>query len=151
MYAAALILLAACAHKAHQVGLVEVDDNKARLLNGEGEHWKLVLDESSEPLRYVDGCGVEVYGRTLGRRFAVRRWRVLDAGDGSEPFVGRLERYGSHWVVKDRASGNEVALDPDSLAGLDAHEGQMVMVVGFVVGTLQVRVVSWRLLEEPSP
>ena len=143
-----LLLLLACAAHVQRTGLVEVDAGRPRLLEESGAHWKLAAGADDVVFQNLRGCGVSVTGIRVGHRIVVGDWRVVDAGDGSEPMVGRLTRYGAHWVVADRNSGVSISLDPDSLAGLEKAENHLVLVVGYTIGPHEARVVSWRLLDE---
>ena len=118
------------------------------LVDQKGRRWHLVVTGEAAPVSRLDGCVVEVSGARLGRRVFVAEWRVLDAGDGSAPYIGVLRRYGSHWALDDRASGSTLLLAEPTFADLLTHEGQLVMVVGFVDGAHRVRVVAWRALSE---
>lgn len=146
-----VLLLAACAAHVQRAGLVEVERGHPVLLEADGSHWRLEAGADALTFENLRGCGVSVRGTRVGRRIVVGQWRVVDAGDGSEPWVGRLTRVGARWLVDDRNSGTSVSLDASQMAGLDAYEGHLVLIVGYVVGTHEIRVVSWRLLDSETP
>ncbi len=149
-----LALLLACALHTRPVGLVERDGRRLLLARADAPALRLSLTEGARPVDHLDGCTVELEGTRIGRRLVVRDWRVLDAGDGSAPYVGRLERRGLRWFLEDRDSGMDVLLAgpaAEAGSGLTAHAGELVMVVGFVEGPQQVRVVAWRPLEGEEP
>jgi hypothetical protein len=54
------------------------------------------------------------------------------------------------WLLDDRNSGSTFALVPDSMGRLTEQRGQLVLVVGFVVGPHAVSVVRWAPLTGPS-
>jgi hypothetical protein len=144
------VLLLGCAFHTEVHGLVESNPGRSsvRVLDDDGTRWRLVLDEPNREVRYLEGCLVQVNGRRFFRRLQVTDWRVIDAGDGSEPWVGRLQRYGSHWMIRDRNSGAEILLDEASVGDLVAHEGQVVLIVGYVVGAHRIHVVAYRSLSD---
>jgi len=141
------LLLFACAAHMQRVGLVEVDGARVLLVEPDGRELRLLPGEHTETFSHFDGLGVRVSGRRLGGRVLVSDWTITDGGDGSAPFVGVLRRYGSHWMIDDRATGSQLILVEETVGELARHEGQLVMVAGFVVGAHRVRVVAWRPLE----
>lgn len=145
-----LALMFGCALSAHRTGLVERQDAGLLLRESTGRSARLVASGDAAPLNQLDGCIVEVRGPRLGRRLLVHDWSVLDAGDGSAPFIGRLTRYGGNWLLEDRNTGRPVLLDERSAAALAAEEGHLLLVNGVVIGAQTVRVLSWRSLE-PAP
>jgi hypothetical protein len=144
------MLLAACVLHANRAGLVQVEGERVVLVAPEGAVIRLVPTPEGAPLRYLEGARVSVDGRLAGRRLRPRDFTVIDAGDGSAPFVGPLRRYGSNWLIDDRNSGATILLDEASLGELRDHEGRLVMVIGYVVGAQRVNVVMWKVLE-PVP
>ncbi|MFT5683880.1 MAG: hypothetical protein ACI8RZ_004812 [Myxococcota bacterium] len=140
------ILLTGCALNARHSGLLEVDGSQLRLHEPFGSTRVLIPGTDDPELFYLGGCGVEIEGATFLRRMTVRRWRVTDAGDGSQPFIGSLSRPGAQYLLEDWNTGTTLYLDPDSLGTLAEHVGDTVLVVGFVSGAQQVTVVSWRSL-----
>ena len=139
-------LLTGCALTARHSGLLEVDGSHLRLHEPTGGT-RILMPGSDDPeLVHLGGCTLEVEGATFLRRMTVRRWRVTDAGDGSQPFIGQLNRPGAQYMLEDWSTGTVLYLDPSSLGGLADHVGDTVLVVGFVSGAQQVTVVSWRSL-----
>jgi hypothetical protein len=149
------MLLAGCAAKSPRVGLVRADGpGHTVLIESTGRTHRLVGGHDASLLHALHGYGLEVQGPKLGQRIFVREWRVTDGGDGSQPFVGRLHRHGSHWMVDDRHTQAQFILDPTSLEagaglGLMAHEGATVLVVGFITGPHRIHVVHWAALISP--
>lgn len=146
----AWLLLAACTLHAQRAGLVQIEDEQTVLVAPDGSTLRVVETAAGAPLRYLEGARVSVEGRLSGRRLAPSHFTVIDAGDGSAPFVGPLRRYGSNWLLDDRNSGTTIQLDEASLGGLTEHEGRLVLVMGYVVGAQRVNVVMWKVLE-PVP
>jgi hypothetical protein len=142
--------LVGCAPAAHR-GLARVGDRgQVTLLRPEGGTLRLSYDPAAAPLHQLAGCVLEVDGVRIGRRVRVQDWSVLDAGEGSAPFVGVLRREGMKWLLDDRNSGSTFALVPESMGRLTEQRGQLVLVVGFVVGPHAVSVVRWAPLTGPS-
>lgn len=142
------LLLLACAAQVQRLGLVDVHEEQVLLVEPDGRSLRLLAGEEAEAFRHMDGLGLRVEGRRVGRRLFVRDWSITDAGDGSAPFVGRLRRYGSHWMLDDRSSGSSFILEEETVAPLVSCEGRLVMVAGVVVGAHRVRVMAWRALED---
>ena len=146
------LLLVGCAIHAQREGLVSVDGSRVTLMDVDGRLLTLSATGEAAAVRYLDGCIVEVTGTRFGERMAVRGWEVRDAGDGSAPFVGVLEHFGSNWVVKDRTTGQPILLEEASVGALAGAAGRLVLVRGYVVGVQTIRVVDWRLLSGgPTP
>lgn len=141
-----LLLITGCALTTRRAGLLEVDDAHLRLHQPSGKTLKLHPGSDDPELQQLGGCTVEVEGAVLGRRMTVRRWRVTDAGDGSQPFIGLLKRPGAKYLLEDWNTGTTIVLDSASVGNLSQHVGETVLVVGFVSGTQEVSVVSWRSL-----
>jgi hypothetical protein len=141
-----LLSLLACALHEPQVGLVQNTADEVHLIGNNGRDFHVISSEIAGPLRQLEGCSVSVTGRGLRHRLWINDWKVLDAGDGSSPFVGVLRQEGLKYVIRDRNSGSTVYLDPRSMNGLLDHVDDLVLVVGYVQGTHQVSVVSWKAL-----
>lgn len=148
----AALLVAGCV-STHR-GLVAVEDGavaelqQVRLCTPEGRELALRSTEEMPVLRSLEGCTLEVSGPVMARSLVVRTWRVLDAGDGSAPYVGLLRQHGSNLVIDDRNSGMPLVLDPASAKRLAPHAGSMVMISGYVVGAQLLHVVTFRILVE---
>ena len=142
-----LALLAGCSVHTSRTGLIDASDQYVELVESTGRTCQLVTSAGSEELHYLSGCVVEVSGRRLGNRLLVQDWHVTDAGDGSQPYVGRLLSEGGRLLLDERSTPTPVVLLGAELAGLGEHLGRPVLVVGFVVGAQEVQVVSWRVLE----
>lgn len=110
-----------------------------------GQHWQLVLNEESRPLLGLDDFTVEVTGPRLGRRVFVQDWQVVDSRMGGS-FVGLLHEWGAQLAIDDRNTHSTLALDPITAEALRPYIGQMILVVGPVVGNRQVQVVAFRVL-----
>lgn len=148
-----MLLLLACALHAARTGLVLApEDGVVRLLEPDGRRTVLRLDAESAPLRYLHDVVVEVDGVRLGGGLVVRDWQVIDAGDGSNGYVGRLQVTGLRVLIADRNSGTTMVLDDTSSAPLRPYDGKVVLLIGHVSGPNTVTPMAWRLLEEgPTP
>lgn len=145
----ALLLASAPGCAATLRGLVSAEDRGgATLRTPEGGTWRLRLGEGSWPLRSLDGCTVQVEGRRVLGSVVAQGWQVLDAGDGSVPYVGRVQRLGSNLVIEDRFSGMALVIE-EPAGGLAARlEGRLAMVSGYIVGPQILRMVGYRVLQE---
>ena len=132
---------------------------EAGLLESDGAHLELRRSEGARSLNLVDagkpavmhaltGCIVEVEGRRRPLGFRVERWRVLDAGDGSMPYVGVLRRHGVQLAIADEQTGRLVKLSKDSSDAYREHVGRWVLIMGYQVAEDTVRVVGFRALTE---
>lgn len=142
------LLAVGCALRGPHRGLVVERAGGVALQRPGGPRDLLVLGPESRPLLGLEGCGVELTGPRLCRVVFVDGWRVVDGGDGSVPYVGRLRQHGSHLVLDDRDSGMPVVLDAPGQPALTGEAGRVVLVVGFVVGPQVVRVVEYRVLPD---
>ena len=125
-------------------GVVQGGGRGTAVVDLEGQRYGLILGDAGQPLRYLDGCVVDVEGPLIGRRLIVKDWSVITAADGSAPFVGRLRRQGSNLVMEDRNSGSIVVLQADQELGLEQWIDLPVMVVGYVIGPHRIQVVGFR-------
>ncbi len=125
-------------------GVVQPSGASVAVVDLEGHRYKLVLGDVGQPLRYLDGCVVDVEGPQLGRRVVVKDWTVITAHDGSAPYVGRLRRQGSNLVMEDRNSGSIVVLQSDPGLGLVEWVDEQVMVMGYITGPHQIQVVAFQ-------
>ena len=137
-----------CAISASHSGLIQTDDDHIRLIREDGRSLQLMSTQTNVDAKHLEGCTLTFTGHRVGGRVWLGAdWRVLDAGDGSMPFVGTLQRDGLQWRLRDRNSGSVFYLDPDSLGGLEQHADQMVLIVGYILGAHRVNVVRWKALE----
>ena len=151
------LLLGGCVKQVEVVGLIDASAPTAVLVDTEGKRHKLRVDAGTdeEQLHQLAGCGVLVEGYARGRRLEVDRYRVMDAGDGSAPFVGalRLERGGL--VLQDRQGAGALrvlaAEGGPPLAELQALVGQDVVLIGFVASAQAVVAMRWRALGPALP
>ncbi len=139
-------LLLGCAFHVTRAGLVAPTPTTVFLDGYQGGRVALVLDETSAPIRYLQGCVVEVEGTRTPAGLVVTDWRVKDAGDGSSGFVGVLQAYGARVLLDDRNTGTTLVLDDQQAPELRRFAGDPVLIVGTIVGPGQVRVMAWRRL-----
>lgn len=137
-----------CVASTRYNGLVDATSGqKISLVESNGQTWALAAGEDAVLFDDLSGCSVTVEGPRRGRTIVVRDWVVTDAGDGSAPYIGVLQREGLRWFVRDRQTGALMFLSEPSLGGLQAHAGETVLVAGYVIGPNMVNVVRWRVLE----
>ncbi len=140
-----LAVLAACA--VHQVGLVEVTGDRARLVSADGGRERLLLLGDATRLQSLGEHLVEVDGsRTVGR-LRVTRWRVLEGPGGMPVFAGPVQVLGMQVGVMDAGSGTLVYVDERTAEALRPLAGAWVAIEGFVEGPQRVRATSWRPLD----
>ena len=149
-----MLLAWACGAHAQRSGMVAIeptrDGSRAELHAFNGGSMRLVLEGEARWLLACDGCEVMVEGRRAGRKLWVRDFEIRRASDGSQPYVGVLKRYGAQLSIDDRTTGQHVFLDPLSATALLPYEGHPVLVIGFVIGAQTVRVMAFRVLDEPQ-
>ncbi|MSQ03612.1 MAG: hypothetical protein EXR71_17300 [Myxococcales bacterium] len=143
-----LTLFIACALHVERAGMVTPHPGGVWLDGYQGGRVALVLTEASAPIRYLDGCVVEVRGMQTPAGLVVEDWLVKDAGDGSGGFVGTLRAYGARLLLEDRNTQTTLTLDDQQVPELRVYAGKPVLIVGTVVGPGQVRVMAWRLLTD---
>ena len=146
-----LLFVFACAFHVERSGLVQPEAGAVWLAGYQGGRVALLLDADSAPIRYLNGCVVEVSGVRTPAGIVVEDWHVEDAGDGSGGFGGTLQAYGARLLLDDRNTRSTLVIDDAAVPQLRAYAGRSVLIVGTVVGSGQVQVMAWRLLEEPAP
>ena len=137
-----------CSARQPHTGLILKDNERILLVGPSGRSVPLQLVGDSTALKEALGCRVSLEGPKVWGRLAVQSWKILDSGYGSEPFVGELFYTGSAWRIRDRNSQTWVELVAESMGGLRQHEGDLVLVDGFVLGPNLVKVVSFRVLRD---
>ena len=142
------LLMTGCGTPGPRSGLLLSENDRVLLVENTGRTSRLKLAGDAVALSQALGCRVEVSGSTFGRQFIVNRWKITDSGYGSEPFVGELLFTGSAWRIRDRNSQTLVELLVESMGTLRQHEGDLVLVDGFVLGPNLVKVVSFRILRD---
>jgi len=140
------LLTSGCAARTSAVGLLQIDEGAPVLLRDAEMDLKLRPGKRSEAIPYLGGCTVDVSGPQLGRTVWVRDWSVVTAYDGSEPFVGVVGRVNGMLALDDRNSGSVFLLEEDSAAPLVSYEGELVLVMGFVVGPQLLQIMGYRVL-----
>ena len=140
------LLLAGCVAQRVQSGLVLEDKGQTFLVVEAGKRTRLDLDGENVAIEQLLGCRVSVEGAMGRGALKVERYTVLDSGYGARPHVGWLNRSGGVWTMEDRNTGTRFEFVSESMGGLAAYEGDLVLVDGVVVGPHQVRVMSYRVL-----
>lgn len=140
-----LLALAGCAGRV--TGVVQIESGGGvKLVEAEGDSLRLRLDESSEPLRRLEDCTVELRGPRLAGQLVVRDWSIVAAADGSAPYWGRLHVEGLQVMLDDRGTGSVILMEDASGGALRAFDGQLVMVIGVIVAPHVVRVMGYEVL-----
>ncbi len=154
----ALGLGTACGPKHLVSGVIDADPDagndrkRAVLVESSGARHPLALSGDALWLADLGGCSVQIEGRDAVRRLVVDRWLVTDAGDGSQPYIGILERSGLQYQLRDRHSGAAIILAADSVGALQHEVDRPVLVAGYFAGPNRLHVVSWRVLRDlPGP
>lgn len=128
------------------MGLVAIEGGEATLLRDDASDLMLRGGARAAAVPYLGGCTVDVSGPQLGRRLWVRDWTVVTAYDGSAPYIGTLGRVNGVLALADENSGGVLLLEADSSEALASYEGELVMLVGFVVGPQLLQVMGYRVL-----
>lgn len=137
----------------HLRGAVTQDPEGITLLQEpEGRMRRLALDRASEPLRFLDGHGVTLDGKSRGRTVFVEDWQVTEGVRGLQVWVGPVVLAGEDVGIADRASKATYYVDEDTAGALSPWAGRTVLIEGYVEGALRVQVVTYRpLFPEPVP
>jgi len=133
-----------------RVGYLRVADSRVTLLSGKGE---LILrsPELIEELRNLDGARVDVVGTVSGRRVRVVGYRLLDPGNGMQPYVGQLTIGQLDVSVYDIALGRRYTLARPLPVSIFELHGAKVWITGEVVGTDLIRVADFGIIRPPEP
>ena len=102
------------------------------------EKRRRIISDDTNILQQLDGCIVEVEGIRFGPWMIERDWRILDAGDGSFPFLGKIEQRGIQYFIHDHNTQSMFRLDGDF--DFSSVVDKDVLVVGFVIGSHDVQV-----------
>jgi len=140
------LLLAGCAVKGVQTGLVLEEKDQVYLVTEPGSRTRLVLEEHNTVIEGLLGCRIRVDGQTKLGSFIVDSFEVLDAGYGAPPHVGVLNVQGGRLMMHDQTSGSLIELVGEGSDRLWDATGSLVLVNGVVVGPHQVRVMNHRIL-----
>ena len=131
----------------HYKGLLTAQEKKQTLSTLQNKIYHIHAGHDGNIVGQLDGCILEVEGTQFFRHIFVTSWNVLDAGDGSSPYIGRLIRRGIQWVVEDKTTKGILVLE--GLSNLiDVEEGIIVMVGGYVIAPQKIQVVHARVLHE---
>ena len=126
-------------------GLLTVQDKKILLTTLSGKSYHVHAGSDHHYVKQLPGCIVNASGLSVFTHFFVDSWSVQDAGSGSAPFLGILERQGIQWVVKDHNTKGLIVLDNlDEI--IEPLQGQVILIGGYVVGPQKIKVVSARYL-----
>ncbi len=125
-------------------GIVTHEKGRVMATASEGDAYRLY--SSDKTISALGGCILQLEGLGGIRWFYVKDYEILDAGDGSAPFIGKLEQRGIQYFLSDETSGSLFRLQEDQ--DLSLHLGKRILVVGYVVGPHDLKVLSLRVLEE---
>ena len=135
-----------CAATLQTTGVVHAVSGGAPVIETmQGEEYRLASADAAV-FAALQHCTLEVEGRRVGGTIYVRDWRVVDSSYGPGVFVGTIREWGSVLAVEDRNTGSTLAFAAQSGEALRPYVGQMVLVVGPVVGDRQIQVVAFRVL-----
>ena len=139
------LIFIACSMHHNAKGLLFQEEGQLLLGTSEGKTYVLHAGDDSQYLQHLTGCGATVSGSRLARHLWLTKWHITDAGDGSEPFLGTIVIHGLKVILRDINTGQELEiLDSDELFQLD---GKPVLVTGIIVGTHQVRLMGYQVLQ----
>ena len=128
---------------AHHKGIVNDVSGRVTVTTPEGHTVRIFSSEHN--FSAFEGCILQVHGFGGNRWMVVQRYEVMDAGDGSAPFMGVVERRGVQYFLNDERSGALLRLHSD--LNLTQYEGMSILVVGYIAGPHDLRVVSLRTIE----
>lgn len=117
---------------AKMVTIVDVNERKRKIFSDE-----------AKTLHQLDGCIVEVDGPRFGPFMIEQKWRILDAGDGSFPFLGKIEQRGIQYFIHDHNTQSIFKLEGEQ--NFSPFVDKKVLIVGFVIGSHDIRVL--RIIE----
>ena len=150
MWSTMFVLLQAttisCITFVKEKGLLTVQEKNIFLSTMEGEKYRMHAGTDQQYMQYLSGCILSAEGFSLWHHFYVDSWSIQDAGSGSAPFFGALERQGIQWMMRDHNSNSLIILD-----GIDEfirpQAKRIVLIGGYVVGPQRIKVVSARFLD----
>ena len=134
-----------CSLNERRNGLLLKQNNKVILQTIQGESYHIHAGKDQKYLAQLEGCQLRVISKRLGKHLWIDEWTIQDAGDGSAPFLGMLERKGLQWVMKDLNSKAIYILE-DLEKYTSPAQGEVVLVAGYIVGAHRIKVVSVRVL-----
>ena len=122
-----------------------VQEKKILLTTLSGTQYHVHAGSDQRYIQQLPGCILKATGVSIFTHFYIDSWSVQDAGSGSAPFLGLLERQGIQWVIKDHNTKGLVILD-DLEELIEPIQGQVILVGGYVIGPQRIKVVSARYL-----
>jgi hypothetical protein len=132
----------------HHGQLLREDGASTTLYISDGRKLRLVVGPESQPVNYLEGSTVEVWGAGVLGRVVVKDWNVLQGPHGMPVWIGLLERKGVQLGLMDRNSDVFYFMDSTQEQGLHEAVSKTVMVEGYVDGPHRVRVLDYRVLEK---
>jgi len=107
------------------------------------ERTRKIFSDEAKILHQLDGCIVEIDGPRFGPFMIEQKWRILDAGDGSFPFLGKIEQRGIQYFIHDHNTQSMFKLQGEQ--DFSSFTDKKVLIVGFVIGSHDIRVL--RIIE----
>ena len=107
------------------------------------ERTRKIFSDEAKTLHQLDGCIVEIDGPRFGPFMIEQKWRILDAGDGSFPFLGKIEQRGIQYFIHDHNTQSMFKLQGEQ--DFSSFTDKKVLIVGFVIGSHDIRVL--RIIE----
>ena len=122
------------------------------LLTADGAELRLLLDEDSAPLAYLDGHLAELWGKRVLRKLTVEGWVVMEGLHGLPTWVGEVVVGPGGVHLADTTTDEAYRVDDSGADVLREFAGLPVLVEGYIEDAQVVRVVYFRVLaEEPPP
>ena len=126
-------------------GLLTVQEKKILLTTLSGTQYHIHAGSDQKYIQQLPGCIVNASGLSVFSHFFIDAWSIQDAGSGSAPFLGRLERQGIQWVIKDHNTKGLIILD-NLEEQIVPVKGRIILIGGYVVGPQKIKVVTARYL-----
>ena len=135
------VFFAGCSLSATHKGLIT--NAKMVTIVDVNEQKRKIFSDEAKTLHQLDGCIVEIDGPRLGPFMIEQNWRILDAGDGSFPFLGKIEQRGIQYFIHDHNTQSMFKLEGEQ--DFSPFTDKKVLIVGFVIGSHDIRVL--RIME----
>lgn len=127
-------------------GLLTVQEKNIYVRNINGARYHVHAGKDQQYMQYLSGCILTVEGFNFFHHLYVKKWSIQDAGAGSAPFFGMLQRQGMQWMIQDHNTNGIIILE-NLQEHLVPHTDRIIMVGGYVVGPQRIHVVSARYLD----
>ena len=135
---------------ATRVGYLTTDDQRLVLEQVDGHRYQLVGPQLVDELRTVPGARVEVAGLGNGPRYRVGGYRILDIGNGEQPYVGFVVVDQAGTRIRDEALGRDFFLDGIPTASVRDLHGAKIWITGLLVGADLLHVREFGIIRPPT-